>query len=405
VVRETDFQVLFLANVVAPLGAAVITPLLDSLTGPLGATPANVGLLMSAFTAPPIVLIPLVGLLSDRYGRKPLIVVGLLLFGAGGSAIFLADTFRVALGLRLLQGIGFAAVAPLVITSIGDLYEGSKEATAQGVRFTGSGIVQSVAPLVSGLLVGLGWQYPFLLYLVAFPIALIVYLRFQEPSTGDPDRPVRAEPRSDPDEAGSFRALLGQRRMQALMLARGLPMLVWIGFLTYNSLIVGALLGGNPAQAGLLAAVGSIAYAGAATQAGRITDVFATRLRPILAGNVLLGGGFVLVLVVPSLSGALVGILITGAGFGILLSLYRSVITGVAPPSHRGGLVSVTEAFGRLVSTLTPVVMGVTIGLVSPVLGFETALRLVGLGAAVLATVGGIGCLLIIDQGPGDAAL
>lgn len=85
----------------------------------------------------------------------------------------------------MLQGISFAALTPIIVTSIGDLYAGTKEATAQGLRFTGSGISQTVFPLGAGVLVGVAWQYPFLLYAIAFPIAAVIYVWFQEPV--DPD--------------------------------------------------------------------------------------------------------------------------------------------------------------------------------------------------------------------------
>jgi hypothetical protein len=62
--------------------------------------------------------------------------------------------------------------------------------------------------------------------------------------------------------------------------ARGTPGMVWIGFLTDNSIHVLNVLGGTPTDAGLLAAVGSLSYAGSATQAGRITAMFDTGWYP-----------------------------------------------------------------------------------------------------------------------------
>mgnify|MGYP000078783745 CR=1 FL=1 len=92
-----------------PPGTALLSPVLDSLVDPFGTSASQVGLMMSFFTAPPIVVIPLAGLLADRYGRKPVIVTSLLLFGLAGSAIALTTNFQVVLGLRLLQGVAFGA--------------------------------------------------------------------------------------------------------------------------------------------------------------------------------------------------------------------------------------------------------------------------------------------------------
>jgi MFS family permease len=174
-VRERPFQLLLLINVLPPLGTALLSPVLGSLVEPLGASTANIGLLMSAFTGPAVLVIPIAGVISDRYGRRPVLVFGLVWFGLTGTAIGFVSTFRAALVLRLLQGVGFAALTPIIITSLGDLYSGSKEATAQGLRFTGSGLSQTVFPLVAGVLVGIAWQYPFALYAVAFPVAAVVH--------------------------------------------------------------------------------------------------------------------------------------------------------------------------------------------------------------------------------------
>lgn len=155
VVRRAEFQLLFLANVVVALGVGVISPILDSLTGPLDVSAAEVGLMLSLYTAPTITITPVAGVVDDRVGREPIFLSGLLLFGLAGTAIAAATDFRTALVFRFLQGIGFACITPIIITSIGDLYDGSLEATAQGIRFTGTGIVHTVFPVVSATMVAL----------------------------------------------------------------------------------------------------------------------------------------------------------------------------------------------------------------------------------------------------------
>ena len=392
VLGDTSFQLLLLANLLPPLGTALLSPVLDSLVEPFGTTATDIGLMMSFFTAPPIVVIPLAGLLADRYGRKPVIVTSLLLFGLAGSAIALTTNFRVVLGLRLLQGVAFGGLTPVLITSIGDLYVGTREATAQGLRFTSSGLTQTVFPLIAGATVAIAWQLPFLMYTMAVPIALLVALRFEEPSTA-------ADESTATDRDGSYlRELLGvvaQPRVLSLVFARATPIVVWIAFLTYNSIVVVRLQGGTPGEAGLLVALGSLAYATAASQAGRITSMVDSRFLPLVAAHGILSVGFVLVLYAPGLAVAAVGILLSGAGFGTALSLYRSIITGLAPQRLRAGVVGLSESNGRLIATLTPVLMGALIATLAPQVGFGTALRLSGVTAAALGGGGGVVCLLV----------
>jgi MFS family permease len=370
---------------------------LGSLVEPLGATAASVGLLMSAFTGPAVVVIPIAGVISDRYGRRPVLIFGLVWFGLTGTAIAFVDTFRAAIALRLLQGIGFAALTPIIITSLGDLYAGTKEATAQGLRFTGSGLSQTAFPLVAGVLVGVGWRYPFLLYAVAFPIAAIVYRHLEEPMDTD------ATTGSDAalgDQLAGLRRLLAHRRAWTIVVARGTANLAWFGFLTYNSIVVVDVLGGTPAQAGLLAALASLTYALAATQTGRITARFESRLYPLVAANASMGVGLGAVFLATSLPIAAVGVVLMGAGFGLVLSMYRSVVTTLAPAGLRGGLVSLSEGSGRAAATLTPIAMGAAIAVATAQMAFVPAVRLVGLATGVVGAVVGIGCLLAMSRAP-----
>lgn len=406
VLDDTSFQLLLLANLLPPLGTALLSPVLDSLIDPFGTTAADIGLMMSFFTAPPILVIPLAGVLADRYGRKPVIVGSLLLFGGAGTAIALTTNFRVALGLRLLQGAAFGGLTPVIITSIGDLYAGTREATAQGLRFTGSGVTQTVFPLVAGLVVTVAWQLPFLIYAMAFPVALLVALRFEEPgaSTEAPAADGGTDDSLDNSYLRELFALIRNPRVLSLVVARGLPVVVWIAFLTYNSIIVVQIQGGTPGEAGLLVALGSLAYAAAASQAGRITALVDSRFVPLLAAHAGLAAGFVVVLYAPGVAVAGVGIVLSGAGFGTTLSLYRSIVTGLAPQELRAGVVSLAEANGRLMATLTPILMGAAIGLAEPRVGFTTALRLSGIGAATVGSGGGALCLLVAKLSSKTAA-
>lgn len=395
---DRQFQLILLANLMPPLGTALLSPVLDSLIGPLGATKANVGLLMSAYTAPAIVMIPIAGMLADRVGRRPVIVGGLLVFGSAGTLIALANSFRVALGLRFLQGIGFAALTPILITAIGDLYSGAREATAQGLRFTSSGLAQTAFPLASGVLVTVAWQYPFLLYALALPMAVLVALRFEEPAAigeGEADaRPLR-------EQLGSLLGMVAHPRGAAIAVARGTPSIAWIGFLTYNSIVVADLIGGSAAQAGILAGLGSLTYATAASQAGRLTDTYGRGAGPLSALTLALAAGFVAVFLAPTLLVAGGGILFVGLGFGLLSSIYRSRITEMAPERIRGSWVSFTEAVGRVAITATPIGMGAGVAVAAPSLGYPMAVRLVGVatGACVLAI--GLGSILVITlSGP-----
>lgn len=392
--RKRNFQILLLANLLPPLGSSLLSPVLDSLVDPFGVSPSKIGLMISVFSAPAIVLIPIAGLLSDYFGRKPILIVGLLIFGAGGTMIAFTTDYNIVLGLRLLQGVGFASTTSIIITSLGDLYSGTEEATAQGIRFTGSGISQTVFPLVSGVLVSIAWEYPFFIYALSFPVAVTVYLWFNEPVNKDDlgKNQLRADRR---EYLVDLFGVVRRKEIIGLLLARATPPAVWIGFLTYNSLIVVQILNGSPAQAGLLAAIGSVTYASAATQTGRISDIFASRFYILLVSQILISGGLVIVLFADAIVVSSLGIVLLGLGFGTALPIYRSIITGVAPVSLRGGVVSLSESVGRVAATVTPVAMGTGIAYLEPTTGITAALQITGLGLSLVTVLIAAFCLYL----------
>jgi hypothetical protein len=110
---------------------------------------------------------------------------------------------------------------------------------ALGLRFPSSGISTSVFPLLAGLLVAVSWQAPFLIYAMAFPVSVVIYLWFDEPTRvadGAADGGSRFT------YVWELIGLLRQRKLSAMVLARGLGTAVWVAFLTYNSILVVRLL-------------------------------------------------------------------------------------------------------------------------------------------------------------------
>ena len=307
-IRDRSFQVLLLANLTSPLGPALVSPLLDTLTGVYGVSEAEIGFMISAYTAPGILVIPVVGVLADRYGRKPLLAAGLLLFGCAGVALTFTTDFRAVLALWVLQGVGGAAIVPVIITSIGDLYAGAEEATGQGLRLSTSGVTQAVFPAIAGVLVAVAWQYPLLLYAFAIPVALVVLVGPEEPRGARTDGGRAAPDEDAPDRStGDLLRLARQPRVLAVLAVlagRGVPGFCYFGFITYNSIVVVRVLGGSPAEAGLLVTLGSVSYAVAASQAGRVTAWFESRRTPMIGMFLAFGAGLGVVAVAPPSSRA-----------------------------------------------------------------------------------------------------
>lgn len=239
--------------------------------------------MITVYTALRVVLIPVVGVISDQYGRKPVRLAGLLTFGIAGSAISLTTDFRVVLGFRFLQGIAFAGLLPVIITVIGVVYKGGRETTAHGIHFASTGFTHTVFPAIAGFVVAITWQSPFLLYVVAIPIARLVYVNLQETRT---ERET-----TDSDYAGHvpyIRALTGtvlERRILAVLVAYSLPQFLLVVFWTLNSFLIVDILDGTAQQAGLLVATFSVIYAVATSQTRKLSSTFGDRIHMLIGAN------------------------------------------------------------------------------------------------------------------------
>ncbi|HEY9847352.1 MAG TPA: MFS transporter, partial [Candidatus Caenarcaniphilales bacterium] len=181
VYQDKNLQIIFGVALIAVLGVSSITPAFPKLAGALNVPPQRIGLLVTVFTFPTVVLGPVLGVLADRLGRKKILVPSLLLFGIAGTACAFAQNFNLLVLLRFLQGIGAASLLSLSITLIGDLYTGERRTAAMGYNASVSSIGTASYPTIGGTLAILGWNYPFMLSLAAIPMALLVLFSLKNP--------------------------------------------------------------------------------------------------------------------------------------------------------------------------------------------------------------------------------
>ncbi len=389
ILSDRSLQLLLLANMVYPMGTTMISPILESLLLPLSTTPAAIGLLMTAFFAPLMLLSPIAGGLTDVYGRKPLLIAGLLIFGISGLFMTFSTSFLLTLSLRFLQGIGGACILPVVVTSLGDLYTGSASATAQGLRSTSHGLSGALFPVFSGFLVLIAWNYPFLLYAVPIPIALIIYLFLEEPSTSrsqgqSQDRiSLRTIVQKIPE-------LLLYPRLFAAVLGMFVTSFVFTAYVTYSSLIIVLGISGSAGQAGILVSLFAFTSAVAASQSGRVYSYFTKLIYPFSILSAIIGGGLIVVALSQSIFHMAIGAFCIGLGFGLLFSLWRVLIIEFAPESFRGILISFGETAKGAGATLAPVIMGIVFIILQSYYELIFALRLTNALFGFIAIIVGI---------------
>ena len=169
---DPNLNLVFCITLLAVLGVSSIAPVFPTVAEELNVPPEAVGLLITVFTLPGIILTPVLGVLADRIGRKQVLVPALILFSLAGASCSLARDFQLLLALRFLQGVGAASLGSLNATLIGDLFEGQRRTQAMGYNASVLSVGTALYPSLGGALALLGWYVPFALPIVGLGVAL-----------------------------------------------------------------------------------------------------------------------------------------------------------------------------------------------------------------------------------------
>lgn len=187
--KSTALQFAVLCGVpfVMVLGNSMLIPVFPQMKDAMSLTQFQVGLIITFFSLPAGMLIPFAGFLSDRFGRKVIIVPALFLYGFGGlvsgfAALLLENPFPILLAGRVLQGLGAGGTYQLAMALTGDIFQSEERTKALGLLEASNGLGKVISPILGALVAGIVWYAPFFLYsIVTYPIALGVWFLIKEP--------------------------------------------------------------------------------------------------------------------------------------------------------------------------------------------------------------------------------
>ena len=373
-------------TLISVLGVASVAPAFPEIIRALGVHQEDAAWLISAFTIPGLLFTPVTGFLSDRYGRRKILIPCLFLFGIAGGACFLARDFRTLIFLRFLQGVGSAPLNALNVALIGDFFKGNDRSAAMGYNTSVIGVGTAIYPALGGLLAMAGWNYPFLLALVALPVGFWAYLGLNEgdrfppggQSAGGAPRPLLRE--------------LARKGVPVLLFASLMTFVIqYGGFLTFLPFYLESGYGATPLTIGLVSAAMSISSAVTSYRAGWFSARFSSRSLMAIA-FILYCSALLFILHVSGCSGMIVPAMLFGIGQGINIPNLLTTLTNNTPEENRAMVMSLNSMSLRLGQTLGPPLFGMVFASRGIEAVFTTgAVMAGGMAVAIFGTMRKIG--------------
>jgi len=221
----------------AMLDQTIVGTALPRIVGALGGTSLYVWV-VTAYLVPATVSLPVYARLSDRYGRQPLLLIGMGLFLAGSALAGTAQDMEQLIAWRALQGLGAGALESLSFILVADLYGGRRNAALQGLLAGLMGLSFIAGPLIGGFLTDhLDWRACFLVNLPIGLAAMAIVWRVLPASVG------RSEGRGVPlDLAGIALLTVGVGLLLVGLNERGHGGAAWTEPRTGGAMLTGALV-------------------------------------------------------------------------------------------------------------------------------------------------------------------
>jgi MFS family permease len=179
--QATFFHALILLSTVicGTLAPTVIGPVLPAMQQYFASVPGIETLVPVVVTMPMLVLGALamaIGAVSDRVGRKRVLVGALILYAVAGTAPLYLDSIHSILATRALVGLAEAAVMTISTSFIGDYFSGAQRDRYASLQVTFASTSAFVFNLMGGALGAYGWRVPFMAYALPLLLAPLVQI-------------------------------------------------------------------------------------------------------------------------------------------------------------------------------------------------------------------------------------
>jgi DHA1 family bicyclomycin/chloramphenicol resistance-like MFS transporter len=255
---------------VSSLSLNILVPAIPSMVMKFATDPANVQLTVSLYLLGLAVAQLVFGPLSDRFGRRPVVLTGLALATVASTSAIFAGSIASLVAWRVVQSLGASTGQTIGRAIIRDLYERERAASMIGLVTSVVVLMPMAAPLIGGILDTLfGWESIFV-FSAALTCLVFAWAVIALPET----RKVSAVPAERNHFRSDLRALAASPRFLGYALCTGLGSAPFFSFLAGAPHVVVSMLGRTSAEYGLWFFIPAIGFMAGNFAVSRLTARF-----------------------------------------------------------------------------------------------------------------------------------
>lgn len=363
--KNKQLLTIFIIVFIDLLGFGLILPLLPYYAETFGATPTVVGLLVASYAAAQLLGAPVLGRLSDRYGRRPILLVSIFGTVIGFMLLGVAKTLIILFISRILDGLtgGNISVAQAYITDITDEKNRAKGLGMIGAAF-GLGFI--IGPAAGGALSVYGYAVP---AFVAAGLAMLnlIAVFFWLPESLTAARRAEIAKRSS-RASFSLSALwtaLNRPRVGPLFNIRFFFGLAFAIFQTVFALYAQYRFNLSAVQTGfVLTYVGVLSVIVQGGAIGWLSKKFDEKTL-IFTSTILMAIGLLGWAIAPTIPVLLIIMIPTALGGGILSTVLNSALTKAVYPEEVGGTLGLSASLESATRVIAPSIGGFLLGQIS----------------------------------------
>jgi DHA1 family tetracycline resistance protein-like MFS transporter len=353
--------IIYLIVFIDLLGFSLILPLLPYYADTFGATPTQIGLLVASYAAAQLVGAPLLGRLSDRFGRRPVLIISIFGTLLGFLILGFASSLWMLFASRLLDGFtgGNISVAQAYITDVTDEKDRAKGLGLLGAAF-GLGFI--IGPAVGGILSEYGYPVPAFVAAGFSLLALLGVILFLPESLDAEKRQTLAEKKDQEFRLKNLWNVIHKPRVGPLLNVRFLYGLAFATFQTIFPLYAQYHLGLDARSTGfVLAYVGFLVVLVQGVIVGRLANRF-SEYRLIFWSCFLMAISLFAWALTPSLIFLLVLLIPIALAAGVLNTLLNSTLSKSVYPEEVGGTLGISASLESLTRVISPSAGGYLLG-------------------------------------------